>query len=119
MYEAPITIIEQAVEQFVKEKNAEIESYIMKVVASYEINVDKEALIKALNNDRNEYNKGYNEGINDLVERLKKGEYIVKDDKYGKYHLLIEIGEFNEILKELSGEQHAKSNAGLKGGVDK
>ena len=102
MYEAPITIVESVVEHFQKEKNAEIESYIMKAVASYGINVDKEALIKALNNDKNQYNKGYNEGINDLAERLKKQSVLVGDELY----ITIEESELDGLVKELTGEQH-------------
>lgn len=71
MYESPITIIEQVNEQLVANLNLQIENEIMRVVKSFGVNIDKEELIKLLNNDRNQYHKGYVDGIKDFAEAYK------------------------------------------------
>ena len=69
MYDSPITIYEDMQEQIVKEKDGAIFKAIMK----YDIHVDKDELIKALNYDRNQYEKGYKDGFRDAL-REREGE---------------------------------------------
>lgn len=63
-YESPIKIIQDKI-------NVQLEDDIYKVVQSYDIKVDKNELIKALNNDRQQYEKGYKDGIRKYVSELK------------------------------------------------
>ena len=69
MYEAPIKLIKQ---QF----DAQMEGDIFKAIVRYGIDVDKEELIKALKYDRDQYDKGFEEGyrksIEDLIERIRE-----------------------------------------------
>lgn len=49
----------------------QLDEEIMKAVVKAEITVDKEELIKALAYDRNQYQKGYDDGYNLRMEELK------------------------------------------------
>ena len=44
------------------------------------------------------------ETIKEFAERLKKAKHITKDDKDGKLHLLIELDEFDNLVKEMVGD---------------
>lgn len=46
-----------------KDLEARFEDDVFKVVQKYDINVDKEELIKALNYDRNQYKAGYKDAL--------------------------------------------------------
>lgn len=56
MYESPIEIIKGAF-------TTECENGVMTAVQKYGVNVDKEELIKALNYDREQYRKGFEDGV--------------------------------------------------------
>jgi hypothetical protein len=60
MYKSPIDIIYGQLE-------TQLEGEIMKAVYKYDINIDKDELIRLLNNDRDQYNKGYADGRSDAV----------------------------------------------------
>lgn len=55
-WEPPINIME-------KEWETKIEGDIIKAIKSYNIDVDKEEFIKALNYDRNQYKAGYKDAL--------------------------------------------------------
>ena len=59
-YNSPITI---AVREYVSAFNEAVESEIIRAVNKVAVYVDKEELAKALNYDRNQYNKGYDIGF--------------------------------------------------------
>ena len=63
MYESPINIIQGQME-------TKMENDVMTVVQNYGIDVNKDALISALMYDRNQYEKGYKEGIADYLTAL-------------------------------------------------
>lgn len=64
MYESPIKLIET-------QMKTEIENEIFRAVKSVGVNVDKEELVLALQYDRRQYEKGYADGIEDFIKRLK------------------------------------------------
>lgn len=57
-YESPINIISRQME-------IQMEGEIMKAVQKVGVQVDKEELIRALKYDRDQYQKGYNDGLLD------------------------------------------------------
>lgn len=63
MYKSPIEIIEinDIVNEIVDDINGKFDKAVMAEVKAC-VNVDKEELIKALNYDRAQYEKGYNDG---------------------------------------------------------
>ena len=98
MYESPIDKIVGEIEsQMIQEEENRI-LYHVKQSVGY--NVDKDELIRALNYDRNQYEKGYKDGLNSdkwipASERLPKedeyvGEvrkYYLVQDEYGDMHV--------------------------------
>ena len=63
MYKSPIEIIYGQME-------TQMEGDILRAVQKYGINVDKEELIRALQYDRNQYEKGYADGKADAMAEL-------------------------------------------------
>ena len=67
MYESPISLITQEVYE-------QTEEMIYRAVTKVGVDVDKEELVKALQYDRNQYDKafmeGYNKAIDDFVEHI-------------------------------------------------
>lgn len=69
MYKSPIELY---IYNKYKELEEQKENYLYQIIQSYDINVDKEELIKALNYDREQYENGYKEASNNIKE------YIIK-----------------------------------------
>lgn len=86
MYESPIEI-------FTTELHTAYEDGIMKAVQNVGFNVNKEELIKALQYDRDQYRKGYEDG------RPPKGEWI--EDPFGSAPLFCSICGHKESMKAL------------------
>lgn len=63
MYKPPIEIIMKEVRQKMDEG---FENAVFKAVRKVDINVDKEELLKALIYDRGQYDKGYEDAMNDV-----------------------------------------------------
>ena len=63
MYESPFSLkISEMCDEIAKAINNDTETAVMRSIADIGINVDKEELIKALQYDRDQYNKGYSDG---------------------------------------------------------
>lgn len=99
MYEAPFTLIEQIVEQSMKAKEDFIEDAVLNACMSVGVKIDREELIKLLTNDREQYDKGYNDGIHTLADRLKMQSVLVGDELY----ITMEESELDGLVKELTG----------------
>ena len=69
MYEYPVRLIQ---EQFLTHLKETQEDGIYTALQGYGVYVDKEELIKALNYDRQQYEKGYVDGMKEFAERLKE-----------------------------------------------
>ena len=67
-YDAPMTIIKSMYDAY----KYDIEKHTMEAIRHYDIEVDKEELIKALNYDRHEYERGYEDGIRYKADLLEK-----------------------------------------------
>ena len=61
MWKSPIEIQQDIVRQV----DMVIEDGVMKAIQRFDINVDKEELLKALQYDRGQYEKGYQDGVTD------------------------------------------------------
>lgn len=64
MYESPIEIIQTQMQMQMDEE-------ILKAIQGVGIDVNKEELLKALAYDREQYSKGYKDGVKEFAERLK------------------------------------------------
>lgn len=67
MYESPITLIKK---QIGPDIEIDIEKQVYKVIYEYGIDVDKEELLKALEYDRFQYDKGYEDCLKNLKNRI-------------------------------------------------
>ena len=105
MYESPIKIITgKMVTQFDDE--------IYSAVQNVGITVDREELLKALEYDRGQYEKGYNDAIDDFAKELKSilpiavhqdCSEIDYEVDYALYNMRFKIDKIAEQLK--AGEQ--------------
>jgi hypothetical protein len=86
-YDSPIEIILGDLE--VKQEDA-----IIKVVRDIGIKVNKDELIKALNFDRNQYEKGKVDGVKEFIKRLEKN--FEEFQEYG-----ITWDELEEVAEEM------------------
>lgn len=107
MYKSPIEKIYGELQtQMVQED----ENMVMKAIRKVGVNVDKYELIKALLYDRNQYTKGYEDGKNEILNKMKAeimdtlyvdslifGELI--DFKNGKISADDVIEEFNRVTR--------------------
>lgn len=80
MYESPIAIIEQKI---LNEQKKQFENALMyEIRMNYQIDVDRDELIRALQYDREQYEKGYQ----DCKAAMKKtGKWLINSDGYYPY----------------------------------
>ncbi len=82
MWESPIKIYEEVVNDLVRQK----ENHVMATIRQY-VEVDKDELIKALNYDRNQYEKGFEDGYvkgrADFAEKIQ--EILNGNEERGRY----------------------------------
>lgn len=99
MYESPVNVI-------CDEMRTQIEGDVFKAIQNVGINVDKDKLIKALQYDRQQYEKGYADGyakgIDEFAERLK-AEFPMVEDEYGATANLILNKKIDEIAEGMRG----------------
>ena len=113
-YESPITrAVKEATETMMKQEEAECMAVITREVG---YSVDKNELIKALNYDREQYDKGYRDGVRETFKaELEEIEAGIKDtikkfetsfgDTYSMNYLLYYVDKiFDNRISELKGE---------------
>ena len=107
MYESPVHLILQDVESQIDQ---EIERTIINVIRKFDVSVDEGEIIKTLRYDRNQYNKGYKDGINDTLNKLREEIKIIAFDwqEIDGEHESFMIVDLNDILKILD-KQNAES----------
>ena len=75
MWESPIKVYEDVAREIVLEK----ENHIMQTIRQY-VDVDKDELIRALNYDRNQYEKGFEDGyLKGRADFAEKIQEILKE----------------------------------------
>ncbi len=96
MYEPVATFIQGKTESF-------IEGELLKVTQEMGIVVDREGLLKALQYDRGQYEKGYKDGYRDAQ---KQGQWIpIEYDGYADGHPVWDLWECSECREEHSGDE--------------
>ena len=100
MYESPIEIFLSEIETSIKQEE---ENAVLEAVVSVGVNVDKEELIKALQYDRGQYEKGYADGCRDS---RKQGRWIpLEADGYADGYPVYDLWECSECREEHSGDE--------------
>ena len=96
MYESPINII-------ISKLCTNLESDCLKSVQRYGFDVDKEELAKALNYDRNQYEKGYMDGYNKAIDDLfeNANEMSIEVDTCTYTMKAIGMGLLEQIAEQL------------------
>ena len=95
-YESPIKV-------FQTEMQMRLEGAIMEAIQQYKIFVDKEELIKALNYDRNQYIKGFNDGYHGDVNELIKQITANVEKKMGDLETEAYIKGVEDLAERLIG----------------
>ena len=88
MYKSPIEIAYKEMELQLEKCAKKLDEDIYKAVMHYAINVDEEELIRALNYDRNQYEKGYADGKAEAMAKIvmcKDCEYGIDEEHNGLY----------------------------------
>lgn len=97
MYESPFSLqISEMCDEIAKSINNDTETAVMRSIADIGINVDKEELIKALQYDRDQYNKGYSDGARFGFEAGKPKWIPVSEEppkEMGTYMTTVNYGE--------------------------
>ena len=94
LYESPIEIIQTQMQM-------QLDGEILKAVQGVGIDVNKEELLKALAYDREQYSKGYKDGVKEFAERLKEQKQTFIGDGYA-YEFIPSI-EIDVLLAEKVG----------------
>jgi hypothetical protein len=92
MYESPIEIITTGVHLLVEEN-------VYKTVTKLGINVDKEGLLRALQYDREQYQKGYDDGCKKAIKEFARA---LRQQAFDR--LYVSIDEIDNLVKEMVGE---------------
>lgn len=94
MYESPVNLIYHDIETQIIQQQ---EQTILNAISGCDIVVDKEELIKAINYDRNQYSKGYKDGVNDVLDKIRiEIEHMIP---CGKEALSMKLGVLDIIDK--------------------
>lgn len=112
MYKSPIEKIYGELQtQMVQED----ENMVMKTIRKIGVNVDKEELIKALNYDRNQYSKGYNDGKNDVLDKIR----AEIEEKYGNYNICEWFEDYDYEENDISEYQYVGDVSDILAIIDK
>lgn len=99
MYDSPVELFD--VVDYAKKVNEEIDNYIYEYIVKLGINVNKEELIKALQYDREQYEKGYKDGLKATdwhpITRWEKWAKSVDPENY-KELICYRCGSCNDCI---------------------
>ena len=76
----------------------------MKAIRKVGVNVDKGELIKALQYDRNQYAKGYKDGKNDILDKLKAEIDKIYEREGSSFDCLNVLDELKEFIDKYKAE---------------
>jgi hypothetical protein len=85
----------------------EEEKMVIKAIEKVGINVDKGELIKALQYDRNQYTKGYEDGKNEVLDKIRAEIEKLQTYKMfiGEKTVYIELSDVLAIIDKHKGER--------------
>ena len=72
MYESPIQLnyLDNMINEIARKKTEDTENYIYECIQNIGVAVDKDELVRALQYDRDQYNKGYNDAKKEIERML-------------------------------------------------
>ncbi len=105
MYKSPIEKIYGELQtQMVQED----EKMVMKAVRKVGINVDKGELIKALQYDRNQYEKGYEDGKNEAIKKIRAEIADLDDVDYNYEGYYKAVADALQVIDKYKAESEDK-----------
>lgn len=104
MYKSPISITEEICSTILEQKENEVLKYISKMG----IHVDKSELIKALRFDRNQYDKGFYDGVLSVVDKLTS-DFSQSDILCPRKIISITESRLKELVSDLLGGQYEQT----------
>lgn len=99
MYESPIEKIYGELQTRMIQDD---ENLLMEAVRNVSVSVDKDELIKALQYDRNQYNKGYKDGTNDTLNEIRIEIGRINDTMGVSYNKYISMSDVLNIIDSIS-----------------
>ena len=100
MYKSPIELYTTDLQTKI---NEQAEGMIMEAVKGIGVDVNKEELTRALQYDRQQYEKGYVDGMKEFAERLKE-KMQSSVTMAGENVLSVHPKGIDNLLKEMEGE---------------
>lgn len=105
MYNSPIEkICSELQTQMVQED----EKMVMKAIRKVGVNVDKDELIKALQYDRNQYEKGYKDGKNEILDKIRAEIADLDDADYDYEGYYKAVTDALQIIDKYKAEGEAE-----------
>ena len=105
MYNSPIEKIYSELQtQMVQED----ENMVMKAIRKVGVNVDKSELIKALQYDRNQYEKGYEDGKNEVLDKIRAEIADLDDANYDYEGYYKAVTDALQIIDKYKAESEDK-----------
>lgn len=98
MYESPIEVFTSQMDGILEQMQKQQEEYIYQAVLNVGVDVNKEELVKALQYDRDQYAKGYQDGIEEFAEKLL--ELCIQEGAY-EY---VSAYDIDNLKREMVGE---------------
>ena len=96
MYESPITKIYGDIQEQILKQDEENLIYSVNQAVGYQ--VDKDELVKALQYDRNQYTKGYEDGKKEVLDKLAAEIFNACSDSYHMPIYKLSCDEISEII---------------------
>ena len=105
MYNSPIEKIYSELQtQMVQED----ENMVMKAIRKVGVNVDKGELIKALQYDRDQYTKGYEDGKNEILDKIRAEIADLDDADYDYEGYYKAVTDALQIIDKYKAESEDK-----------
>ena len=105
MYESPI---EKIYGELQTQMIQEDENMVMKAIREVGITVDKEELIKALQYDRKQYTKGYEDGKNEVLDKIRAEVEQITDTMGVSYNQYVSKIDVLNIIDKYKSESEEK-----------
>jgi len=105
VYESPISVISQMVNEQIREvQNQEENAIVAEISKKIGVDVDKTELIRALSYDRHQYEKGYVDGrwfgIHEVMSKVKRisNSQAIQKERFDYYDEK-SVAEYKEFIK--------------------
>ena len=107
MYNSPINIISQWVDEQIKEQHKQEENAIVaEITRKIGVDVDKDELIRALNYDRQQYEKGFFDGVmsgrHEVESRLVhlNNNHYISSEYLNRLEAQDAVSDYKEFIKK-------------------